>query len=152
MVSSCQGGTTPFDMQGYEKWATEHRLTRSAAYQQPDLITGKVLERCTTKRALLDSCRDLAELAGKPHLDKSEVPIMATAGIGGSGKTTFLNLIRFGVGGECWHNDVLDAIKVGRPEIQELVVIMATMNQTTTFCEDEAPMPALISRLFADVT
>lgn len=119
---------------------------------QPALLTGSVLERGATKGALLTSCQELAALAGRKQLDKTEVPLMATAGVGGSGKSTVLNLIRFGIRSECWQPNVLAAIQLGCSKVNKLVVMMATLNQRTPLQAYEDPTHAILGRLFADCT
>ena len=144
------------DLATYNQMIAAGRRTISVACNDGTefgLLTGELLERGSSKAALFAGVRKLVALAGNQRVDKTRIPLLATVGVGGSGKSTICYALR-GFLDESWRDELLGVIKEATPENVTtpkcLVVLMAGMGQTTAYKGGEDPERAVIARAYAD--
>mmetsp|Transcript_42465 Transcript_42465/g.102285 ORF Transcript_42465/g.102285 Transcript_42465/m.102285 type:complete len:730 (+) Transcript_42465:151-2340(+) len=116
---------------------------------------GGLLDRESSKKDLTAALVGVAKRVGKKVLDKKDVPVLGLAAPSGSGKTEFLRWIfnncctyvssddntsdnkRFATS---LLEEINQAIPETQEKLQEILVLFASFNQTSTYMEGEGPV------------
>ena len=97
-------------------------------------VTGRLLERDRTKAKTLEAVTSIAQWSCQ-STTPDKLPLIATVGPGGSGKTTYCRAIRHGIGGENWGAEIDRAIKECCPnaKFEASIILMASFGEESAY-------------------